>query len=244
MKILTAAERLVVAADCDNPLALARKLSDTNIVFKENVGLREAGYDTRISRIQIEGLYYFADLKLNDIENTMRRDGKKLKACKPEILTVMCNAPMKALKGIKEELPETEILGVTVLTDIDEDECMEMYGRNIEDQVSYFSEKAVKAGLDGIVCAPHENEIVRKVAGNMLTINNPNVRPAFLSVKKDDQNKKRSRGIKEAFELGATRVIIGRPILEAEDLIMAVRLIIQEISEIRFEAIADRVLHP
>jgi len=231
MKTLKASERLIVAADNENPTDLARTLMGTGIVFKENVSLRNAGYRNRIDEIHALGFVYFADLKLNDIEATMRRDGKALRPLRPDIdiLTVMCNAPLKALRGIREELPDTEILGVTVLTDFTEDECQELYGHGIEDQVKYFTHRALSAGLNGIVCAPKEIPFVRSVSGDSLTINTPNIRPASLPVPGDDQNTARALDIKGAFDLGVTRIVVGRPILKAADPREAVAQIIREI---------------
>jgi orotidine-5'-phosphate decarboxylase len=229
MNKLTPAARLVVAADNDDPTSLAETLKGTGIVFKENVGLREAGYDFRIEEIRDMGFIYFADLKLNDIQKTMVRDGKSLSTVRPDILTVMCSAPFAALQAIQEILPVTEVLGVTVLTDITDVECLEIYGRRVDDQVRFFAERALKAGLKGVVCAPKEIPLIREVAGTNLTINTPGIRSSSEPVKGDDQNPDRARSIREAFELGATRFIVGRPIIDKEDPLEATNGFIAEI---------------
>ena len=229
--MLTPAERLVVGADIDDALLLAEKLKGTGTVFKENTELRNAGYAQRIQMVHDFGLQYFADVKLTDIENTIRRDGKKLYRLKPEMLSVMLNVSKLALRALREELPETEILGVTLLTDIKETECRKIYRRSIKTTVQFFAIRALEAGLHGVVCAPREIPYVREVAGDALTINTPNVRPRYLPVRNDNQNRNRTLDVVEALGLGATRVVIGRPITEAENPLGATMQIIDEITQ-------------
>lgn len=210
--------RLIVAADTEEPLPLAQTLKDTGVVFKENVGLRNRGYALGIDSIHRLGMGYCGDLKLIDIQETLRRDGKALRRMKPEMITVMCSAPMKALQAIREELPETEILGVTVLTDFEEGECRDMYnGRSIEDQVKYFAQRALDVKFDGVVCAGKEIEAVRSVAGNILSINITNVRSHKDAVRNDNQNPARTFTPKEAIRKGADRIMVGRQIIQAPD---------------------------
>jgi orotidine-5'-phosphate decarboxylase len=230
MKNLKPEERLIVAADGPNPLLLAHALHGTGVVFKENVNLRDLGYAFSIPEARQMGFPYFADAKLNDLAATMKRDGKLLREYGPAMVTVMCSAPLAALKAFKAELPECEVLGVTVLTDMTEEECEELYGRNISDQVKHFTGRALQAGLDGVVCAPKEIPLIQSVAGDALTINTPNVRQASLPVTGDDQNPDRARTIAEAFQLGATRVVMGRPVFQAPDELAAVKMIINEIA--------------
>lgn len=109
MRTLTAAERLIVAADYDavilpedregdsrgrvrsQVMSLANNLAQTEVCLKANSALRALGYGL-IDEVHRLGLRFFADLKIYDISETLAKDGRLLLEAKPEILTVSCNA--------------------------------------------------------------------------------------------------------------------------------------------------------
>ncbi|MFA6446238.1 MAG: orotidine 5'-phosphate decarboxylase / HUMPS family protein, partial [Candidatus Paceibacterota bacterium] len=177
-KTLTPAERLIVAADFKPPqeeqwienglysdqsivcrsriswvkrqvLALADSLKGTGVNFKLNSPLRACGYNDLIGEIHSRGLRVFADLKLIDIGETLSTDGVLLREAKPELLTTMCVAGLTAIQALKAKLPDTEVLGVTVLTSLTEKETHDIYGASIDVVVSRFADLGEEAGLDG-----------------------------------------------------------------------------------------------
>lgn len=75
---------------------------------------------------------------------------------KPEFVTVVCASGTDALRALKQELPETKVIGVTVPTSFDDAATQEVFGGNVEEVVLRLAEIGVKAGLDGLVCAPTE----------------------------------------------------------------------------------------
>jgi len=240
MKILTPAERLIVAADFKpdptkqqgrqwvfyKVLAMADSLKGTGVYLKVNSALRSYGYDL-IGEIQLRGLRVFADLKLIDIGETLATDGVLLRQTKPELLTTVCTAGNSALQALKAELPDTEVLGVTVLTD----ESNRTYGMTgIQAACMMLAAKAVKAGLGGIISSANEAEMVRRVVGTNMTINTPAIRPKWAMVAGDDQNPARSRTPAEAIKAGADRIVVGRPIVRAENPRDAVMRTIEEIA--------------
>ncbi len=214
-------ERLIVAADFEGTLPQVRQkvlnlayvLRDTGVILKVNSALRACGHGL-IQGIHACGLHVFADLKLNDIPNTMKTDGILLREVQPKILTVMCSTGVTAMRALKAELPDTEVLGVTVLTSMTENECHVMYGRSIKDMVLFFAMDAQEAGIDGLIASPAEAEMLRKLINPLMSINTPGVRPLWSVVKGEDQNLVRVRTPAEAIRAGADRIVIGRPITQ------------------------------
>ena len=118
----------------------------------------------------------------------------------------------------------TKILGVTVLTSIDNNQVRKLYNeKNIENVVKKFAKLAKKNKLDGIVCSPKEIKIVRKIVGKNFLIVTPGIRLNNIEIKRDDQ--KRVTSPKEALELGADLIVIGRPITEAKKPLDKIRMI-------------------
>lgn len=227
-KELSVAERLIVAADFSpvqyggikgveqRVLELSEDLKGLGVYIKVNSILRAIGYQLIIKLHHLK-LKVFADLKLTDIENTLRTDAEMLDEVKPEIVTVMCNAGIDAMRIVQKVLgTSTEVLGVTVLTSLDEEECQAIYCCSTKAGVLRFARLAKAANLSGLISAPKEVEmLIKKGDLKGLTFNTPNIRPAWSIIANDDQNKNRSLTPKEAISLGAERIVIGRPILLA-----------------------------
>lgn len=172
------------------------------------------------------------DQKLHDIGNTMAAVTRNL-SLGVEGITVHAAASLSGLISVvtarNEMVPDTKLrpalFGVTVLTDITPNECDALFSRSSESAVCMFAEKLVRAGFDGIVCSGNELAILaRKGYTNELQTLVPGIRPAWAAV--GDQ--KRVMTPKEASELGATYVVIGRPILGHSSPLEATTLINNE----------------
>ncbi|MFZ1987642.1 MAG: orotidine-5'-phosphate decarboxylase [Minisyncoccia bacterium] len=240
-KTLTPAERLIVAADFKpttpngkgwakaKVLALADSLKGTGVYLKVNSALRACGYDL-IGEIQSRGLRVFADLKLIDIGETLSTDGVLIREAKPELLTTMCVAGLAAMQALKAELPDTEVLGVTVLTSMNEEDVQRIFSCRIDEAVLRLADVAMVAGIDGLISSPKEVELLRSYVSRSLTLNTPGVRPLWSIVKGDDQNPNRVMTPTEAIKVGADRIVVGRPITQAENPHDAVMRTIEEIA--------------
>lgn len=243
MMKLAPAERLIVAADfkprpemglgradvASQILTLARSLKGTGVYIKVNSGLRASGYGL-INEIHSLGLRVFADLKLFDIGETLSTDGVLLKEAKPELLTTVCVAGVSAMKALKAELPETEILGVTVLTSLGEADTLTLYGANTGASVIKFARVAEEAGIDGFICAPTDVALIRDAIKRSMSCNTPAIRPTWAIVPGDDQNPDRIMTPAKAIVAGADRIVVGRPIVKAENPYDAVMRTIDEIA--------------
>jgi orotidine-5'-phosphate decarboxylase len=248
-KILTPAERLIVAADFkpdpdavygssidrrrdlvrEKVLYLASSLSGTGICLKVNSALRACGYGL-IDEIHSYGLHVFADLKLFDIGETLSTDGVLLREVKPEFVTTVCTAGVTAMQMLKSALPDTEVLGVTVLTSLKEADTHAMFGCSIEESVLRYARVAADAKIDGLISSPKEVEMLRAMFGTLLSFNTPAIRPAWAIVPGDDQNPERIMTPAKAIKAGADRIIVGRPIVNAKSPHDAVLRTIEEIA--------------
>jgi orotidine-5'-phosphate decarboxylase len=238
---LSAAQRLVVALDF-NPedeihraeevalktRHLAQKLRGTGVTLKINSVARANGH-CMIGELHDLGFEVFADLKLFDIKSTLATDGKLLQEYKPELLTVVCTAGAPAMEKLRLELPDTEVLGVTVLTDHDENMCQRLFGCSIREATIRFAKEAKMAKIGGLISAANDVEELRGLFDDQFSYNNPAIRPSWAVVKDDTQNPDRKMGPAEAIMTGATRIIVGRPILDYADPREAVMRTIEEI---------------
>jgi orotidine-5'-phosphate decarboxylase len=244
MQKLEPAERLIVAADFkldpkyadgratvhDRLRLLADKLRGTGVTIKVNSALRALGYGI-IGELHDRKLKVFADLKLNDIPETLMIDGQLLNEAKPDIVTVMCSTGVKGMETLKKELPETNVLGVTVLTSLTEFDVHFMSSCSIQEGVRRYAELATTAKIDGLICSPAELGVLQIYKEGGMSLNTPGIRPAWSLVEGDDQNPDRVMTPAKAIKAGATRLVVGRPITQAQDPYMAVMKTIEEISQ-------------
>jgi len=245
-KTLTPAERLIVAADFkpdleqqkkgflrewvwDQVESLADSLKGTGVYLKVNSALRACGYEL-INAIHERGLRVLADLKLIDIGETLSTDGVLLREAKPELLTTMCVAGLTAMQALKAELPDTEVLGVTVLTSLKDADTQAMFTCSTEEAVMRFAQVAADAKIDGLISSPKEAEVLRAKFGLVLSLNTPAIRPTWAIVPGDDQNPDRIMTPAKAIKAGADRIVVGRPIVKAEKPYDAVMRTIEEIA--------------
>jgi orotidine-5'-phosphate decarboxylase len=212
-------------------LKLADQLKGLRVYVKVNSILRACGFDL-IDELHDMGLRVFADLKLTDIPETMETDAILLSEYQPEILTVMCNSSVEGMRRVKNALraTRTHVLGVTVLTSLDEEECQQIYVCSTRAGVVRLARLAQLAYLDGLIMSIKEVEVITKRKELNLSINTPGVRPDWALVKDDDQ--KRTGGIKEAFEKGVSAIVMGRPIVQAPNPREAVERTLAEIKEV------------
>ena len=161
-----------------------------------------------------KGFDIFLDLKLHDIPNTVRKSIEGLKSLPIKMLTIhisggkdMMEAAMDAVTGT-----EIKIFGVTALTSLSNADTNEIFQRTTLEQVNAMLDLAESAGIDGVVCSPHELELISK-RESLLSIT-PGIR---LKNSNDDQ--KRVMTPKEAIDLGADYLVIGRPITQSDDML-------------------------
>ena len=148
----------------------------------------------------------FADLKLHDIPNTCISTIKAIKDLKVNYLTIHISSGPEALKASKKVSGKTKLIGVTILTSLDNKALKEIgFNKDVKKLVYHQAKLANKAKLDAIVCSPQEVSIVKKVFKKEIIT--PGIR---LNLKANDQ--KRVLTPKQAFKNGSDWLVIGRPI--------------------------------
>jgi len=148
----------------------------------------------------------FADLKLNDIPNTCVSAIKAIKDLKVNYLTIHINSGLETLKACKKVSGKTKLIGVTVLTSLDNKALKEIgFNKNVKKLVLHQARLANKAKLDALVCSAQEVNIVKKVFNKEIIT--PGIR---FNSKVNDQ--KRVLTPKQAYKNGSDWLVIGRPI--------------------------------
>ena len=148
----------------------------------------------------------FADIKLNDIPNTCVSTIKAIKDLKVNYLTIHLSSGLETLKACKKVSGKTKLIGVTVLTSLDNKALKEIgFNKDVKKLVYQQAKLAHKAKLDAVVCSAQEVKIVRKVFKKEIIT--PGIR---FNSKFNDQ--KRVLTPKEAYKNGSDWLVIGRPI--------------------------------
>ena len=220
-------KKIIVALDSDNfndTLNLVQLLKDDTFAFKIgyefffNFGIE--GYKL----IQKENIKIFLDLKLHDIPNTVKKGIKAITKLNPYFTTIHISGGDEMQRAANLEKNKIKILGVSILTSLNSKQTNKFYFNNsVEDIVSNFTNYALKNKLDGVVCSPKEIKTVKKIAGDSLLIITPGIRP--LSHIDDNDDQERVMTPKEAIELGANYLVIGRPITQAIEPLISLKKI-------------------
>ena len=148
----------------------------------------------------------FADLKLNDIPNTCVSAIKAVRDLKIDYLTIHISSGLKALISAKKVSGKTKLVGVTVLTSLDNKALKQIgHKNNVKKLVLQQAKLASKAKLDAIVCSAQEIEIVKKVFKKEIIT--PGIR-----INKDKNDQKRILTPNQAYKNGSDWLVIGRPI--------------------------------
>ena len=119
-----------------------------------------------------------------------------------------------ATQAAKHNVPRPKLLGVTVLTSLDRSD-LEATGVHADpsDQVLRLADLAHASGLDGVICSPLEIAALRRQCGPEFVLMVPGIRPVGSAA--NDQ--KRAMTPRQAVDLGATNLVVGRPIYQAAD---------------------------
>ena len=160
-----------------------------------------------------KGFDIFLDLKLHDIPNTIKKSIYGLKNLPIKMLTIHTTGGKEMMEAAMEATSNTKlkIFGVTALTSLSNVDTNNIFQRTVFEQVSKMLDLAELAGIDGVVCSPHELELLTKRT-SLLSIT-PGIR---LENSVDDQ--KRVMTPKEAIDLGADYLVIGRPITTSKNI--------------------------
>ena len=160
----------------------------------------------RIFLSKLRDKIIFADLKLNDIPNTCTSTIKAIQDLRIDYLTMHISSGLDALQAAKKVSGEIKLIGVTVLTSLDNKALREIgFSKDVKKLVLHQVKLANKAKLDAIVCSAQEVKLVKKYFKKEIIT--PGIR---FSLKTNDQ--KRVLTPKQAYKNGADWLVIGRDI--------------------------------
>ncbi len=233
--------RLIVPLDVDS-LAdanrIAAQLFDRVKTFKVGKQLFTAAGPAAVKRLIEEKKAVFLDLKFHDIPNTVAGAVASATKIGAEMINMHASGGFQMMRAAREtaertaselDIPPPTLLGVTILTSVDEAtfQCDFGTNRRLKDQVAYLAEISQSAGLHGVVASPLEIRRVREVCGGDFVIVTPGIRPKWA--RRGDQ--RRIMTPVEAIAEGANYIVVGRPITASNRPLEAANAIIGEIKQ-------------
>jgi orotidine-5'-phosphate decarboxylase len=225
-------ERLIVALDVpslDAAQAMVARLGSAVSFYKIGYQLAFAGGLDYARKLAQSGKRVFLDLKLHDIGNTVMAGVKSVAGLGASFLTVHAYPQVMAAAVAARE-NNLRILAVTVLTSLNETDLKEAgYATTVAELAARRAAQARDIGVDGLVCSPEEVANLRRIVGIGLSLVTPGIRPAGIGA--GDQ--KRLATPAAAIAAGADYLVVGRPILAAENPKVAAEAIAAEIAAAR-----------
>jgi orotidine-5'-phosphate decarboxylase len=186
--------------------------SDLCMIKVGSVSFNAIGHEA-LTYAASKGFEIFLDLKLHDIPNTVKKSIEGLISLPIGMMTIHTSGGLEMMKAAKKAVEGTniKIFGVTALTSLSDEDTSAIFQRTAFNQVKAMLDLAQEAQIDGVVCSPHELDLV--VERKSLLSITPGIR---LSESSDDQS--RVMTPKDAISKGADYIVIGRPITNSTNI--------------------------
>lgn len=223
-------DRLIVALDVPTvgeAKQIIDELGDSVSFYKIGFQLVLAGGLELAKDLKAQGKKVFLDMKLLDIDATVEKAVANVVTLDLDMLTL--HAYPKAMRAGVKAANQSNLclLGVTVLTSMDDGDLEDAgYANTAQDLVFARAADAKEAGMGGIVCSAQEAELIRPIVGPDLAIVTPGIRPAGA----EHGDQKRVMTPAMAIAAGASHLVVGRPIVGADDRKKAAKEIVAEIT--------------
>ena len=207
---------IIVAIDETQPSSFKQTVdsldSDLCMIKVGSVSFNAIGHEA-LTYVASQGFEIFLDLKLHDIPNTVKKSIEGLTSLPISMMTIHTSGGLEMMKAAKKAVSDTniKIFGVTALTSLSDEDTSTIFQRTASNQVKAMLDLAQEAQIDGVVCSPHELDLV--VERKSLLSITPGIR---LSESTDDQ--RRVMTPKDAISKGADYIVIGRPITNAPNI--------------------------
>jgi len=208
---------VIIACDFNNKEELytfLEKLEDETAFLKIGMELYYAEGASLVCALKKKGYKIFLDLKLHDIPNTVYQAMKVIAKLNVDIVNVHAAGGIEMMRKAKEALStsyaETKLFAVSILTSLTEDKIHNelLINESLKKTVKTYAMHAKEARLDGIICSPHEAEMMKEIGLLSLT---PGIR--FSLDAKDDQARVATPS--QAKALGSDYIVVGRSITKA-----------------------------
>ncbi len=214
-------EQLIVSLDfpdIQQARSLMHLLSDDVIFYKIGLQMFLRYGSSMVEEWKKAGKKIFLDLKLSDIPNTVSGALLSLKSLQVDIVNMHALSGMNCMKAaaytIQEIMPDTKLIAVTVLTSLDENELNALgIQRTPQSQVAILAKLAYQAGLSGVVSSAWEASQIKSICGPTFITVCPGIRRSTDNI--GDQA--RIMTPQKAILHGADYLVVGRPILQADD---------------------------
>jgi orotidine-5'-phosphate decarboxylase len=217
---------IIVALDVPTPdeaLKLAREVAPAVGAFKIGLQLFTAAGPEIVRQVRATGASVFLDLKLHDIPNTVAKAVTSAVHLDVQMLTIHTSGGSEMMRAAEESAQTSArevgkepplVLGVTVLTSMDAAALAELgCGEDVGRQVDRLAILAAKAGLRGLVCSPLEIAMLRQSLPSEVQL----VTPGIRAVSDEHGDQKRTLSAREAMDAGASWLVVGRPIYQADE---------------------------
>jgi orotidine-5'-phosphate decarboxylase len=223
--------RLITALDLptiNDAEALVETLGEACAHYKIGLQLLPMGGMDLARSLKARGHDVFLDFKLHDIPATVEKATRSITQAGADLLTVHAEPPVMRAAVEGRDGSDLKILGVTVLTAYDDNMLTQMgYAYGARDLVLRRVDQALECGVDGVVASPQEAEAIRARVPDDFLIVTPGVRPAGAEL--GDQ--KRVATPEAALRAGASHLVVGRPISQADDPFAAAQAIADEMAK-------------
>lgn len=226
--------RIIVALDLPSSgaaLGLVDELGDAVDWYKVGSPLFTRSGPLIVRELRARAKQVFLDLKYHDIPSTVARAVDAAAALDVGMLTLHASGGLHMLRTARRAAGDDgpRLLGVTILTSFGPADLARVWKREIlavRDEVARLAELAAEAGLHGVVASPLEAEAVKRRHGPDFLVVTPGIRPED----EDAGDQARTATPREAARAGADFLVVGRPILEAEDRRAVVERMIADIA--------------
>lgn len=229
------ASRIFVALDVpdiDSARIITNELGASGCSFKIGMELFYGGGAPLVRELVDAGNLVFLDLKLHDIPNTVSGALRSLAGLGAQVVNLHASGGgqmMRAARKAADEAGIDALIAVTILTSLGDQDLKDLgFAHTTKGEVLQLARLANEAGLDGVVCSPREIRVLRDEIGDDFLLITPGIRPGWAAA--DDQ--KRIMTPAEAFELGTSAIVIGRPVTKADSPRDALKQIIDEIGTV------------
>jgi orotidine-5'-phosphate decarboxylase len=224
-------DRLIVALDLPDitqAQAMITRLGDSVSFYKIGYQLAFAGGLALVPALAAAGKKVFVDLKLHDIGNTVTHGVASIARLGATFLTV--HAYPQTMKAAVEGRAGShlKILAVTVLTSYDDaDLAAAGYRLGVSELVEMRAKQAEELGVDGLVCSAEEAGALRAIVAPKMCLVTPGIRPSGSA----SGDQKRVMTPARAITAGSDYLVVGRPVVAADDPKLAAEAIQAEIAQ-------------
>ena len=210
-------KKLIVALDFSNSEEVSQIINFLNpekCILKVGLQLYLAEGESILDLLTNKGFEIFLDLKLHDIPNTVNKAVEEIAQFNILMTTIHLQGGAEMIEAAKSAAGNTKILGVSLLTSLDETDTSELYGNSFDDQFAKLITLAKSSSVDGIVCSP--KELI-----SLHDLNKIKVVPGIRNTHTND-DQKRTMTSQEAYAQGADYIVVGRPITQANNIEAAI----------------------